>query len=241
MIPYFLKKTENDSVLFNLDDKELIFFIPSLFFDRKFARNIEGKVQLFGMFNYIIRDIKTGKDSELYAFNYPTVFETSPSSMTTIRDMEYKGLAKDDYTLLKYTKGDTVLVSTKLIQDVENVEIFYKMFNSGKIPNSVPYDQLQNIFTENISLNGKNYNLNMQLFGFIIGEMATVKDDVKTLFRHSDMKDLYAYDIKNIKLSPKQVSAYSSFTSEVYDDAVINASMVKNNSSSPMEKLFMGY
>lgn len=244
MLPYFLKKVPNSNAIqFDLDDKEMIFFIPSIFFDRKYAEIVDGKVSILGAFSYVLRDIKTGKDSELYNFNYPTVFDTAPSTKVNMRNYNLDGkLVKDDYTLLKYRKGDTVILSTKLSESIENAEIFYKMFTSGKIPTTIPYDELQEYFQENISLNGKDYNLNMQLFGLIIGESACLPNDETKLFRHSKMEDFNNYRIKNIKMSPKFISPYSSYTSEVYDEAIINASLISNKSgTSPMEKLFMGY
>ena len=242
MLPYFLEEGSDNELIFKLDDKELIFFIPAIFFDRKYAENSKGYLKIFGIFNYVIRDIKTGKDTPLYLFDFPAMFETTPSLKDTVRGFEYEGLPKDDYVLLRYQKGDVVVNSTEVIQDISNAELFFKMFISGRIPSSIPYDTLQNYFVDSMAISGKSYDLNMQLFGIIIGEMAASAKDEKVLFRHTDMSDMNAYKIKNITMSPKYVSPFSSYTSENYNEAIVNASLVSNKSStSPMEKLFMGY
>lgn len=243
MIPYFLKQKPNTTSLqFKLEDKELVFFIPTVFFDRKYVKTVNGRVNLLGIFNYTIRDIKTHKMDKLYTFNYPTLIECEPSSVVKINNLDnIKGLRPDDYTLLIFRNNDIVISSTKVIEDVANADLFYAIFTSGKLPSSIPYDKMQDYFIENLKLNGKSYGLNMQLFGFIIGEMATESGNPNVLFRHTNMDDFHDYSLKNIKISPKTVSSFSSYTSEVYDDAIINASLVKNRGSSPMEKLFMGY
>lgn len=243
MLPYFLKrKPDSNSLQFKLEDKELVFFIPTVFFDRKYVRSINGRVNLLGIFNYTIRDIKTHKMDGLYTFNYPTMIECEPSNVVKIKELDnIKGLRPDDYTLLIFRNNDIVISSTKVIEDVTTADLFYAIFTSGKLPSSIPYDKMQDYFIENLKLNGKSYNLNMQLFGFIIGEMATQTGNSNVLFRHTNMEDFHDYSLKNIKTSPKTVSAFSSYTSEVYDEAIINASLVKNRGSSPMEKLFMGY
>lgn len=243
MIPYFLKqKPDSNSLQFKLEDKELVFFIPTVFFDRKYVKTINGRVNLLGIFNYTIRDINTHKMDGLYTFNYPTLIECEPSNVVKIKDLDnIKGLRPDDYTLLIFRNNDIVISSTKVIEDVANADLFYSIFTSGRLPSSIPYNEIQNYFTENLLLNGKSYDLNMQLFGLIIGEMATQTGKPDILFRHTNMEDFHDYSLKNIKTSPKTVSAFSSYTSEVYDEAIINANLVNKRGSSPMEKLFMGY
>ena len=42
------------------------------------------------------------------------------------------------------------MVSTKVPQLVDNAEQFFQMFLSGKIPNTIPYDILDEYFPENM-------------------------------------------------------------------------------------------
>lgn len=238
MIPYFLKE-DGLKVLFNLHGKELIFFIPRIFLDRNYYQKFEGKIGILGIFNYTIRDIKTGKDEGLFTFNYPTKFWTIPSDTTNIAQLEYDGLPVDDYTLFRYRTGDVVIESSEVVEDIANTELFYTIYTTGKLPSTIDYDKIHEYFLDNIKYNGSSYGVNIQLFGMIIGETAISKNNNK--FRYTEMEDMNNYNIQNIKMLPKTVSAYSAYTSEVYDESIVNASLINKSTSSPLEKMFMGH
>ncbi|MGL5752486.1 MAG: hypothetical protein ACRCXT_18265 [Paraclostridium sp.] len=235
-IPSFLKK-DGDSLLFN-GEGEFVFYIPEIYFDSKYALIVGEYINLLGVLDYAIFD-SNGKSSGLKPFRFPTVFLTKPGNMEKIKNTKLtKHTDSQDYRLLKYKKGDQIVVSTKVPQMVANVEEFYKLFTSGKIPTTIAYNELQNYFMENIRLNGEDYGMTIQLFGIIIGEMVRASAENSKLFRHTIMDNMTGYNMINIKDVPKYVSPFTSITSENWDDSVVNAILLDKHQVSPLEPLF---
>jgi hypothetical protein len=239
-VPPFLKR-DGESLLFNNDEGEFVFFVPEIYFSRKDAIILGEYVNLFGVLDYSITD-KNGKYGKLKAFRYPTVFLSKPSSIEKVKDLKLTSAVDAcDYRLLKYKKNDIIVVSVKTPQDVDNMEELYKLFViSGRLPRTVRYDQMHEYFIENATLNGAKYNLSLQLFGILVSEIARCKNDVSKPFRFSDMKDMTEYTAINIADVPKYVSPYEAITSQNWDDAVVFATLNDKESTSPMEKVLMG-
>lgn len=236
-IPKFLKR-DGDKLLFN-QDGEFIFYVPELYFTRSCAIVVGDMVNIIGVLDYTILD-KNGKNNGLHLFRFPTVFLTRPNIIEKVKDVKLtKNTEPQDYRLLKYKKGDEIVVSVKVPQIVANTEQFYQMFTSGKLPTTIPYDKLHEYFPENMKLNGGNYGLNMQLFGIMISELCRDPKDITTLFRHTDMKDMTAYTPISIKESPNQISPIAAVTSENWNESMVYAIMNKDASSSPLESLFV--
>lgn len=236
-IPSFLKK-DGDKLLFN-GEGQFIFYVPELYFDRACATVIGDMVSLIGVLDYTILD-KNGKHNGLHLFRFPTVFLCKPGEVEKIKNIQLtQHTDQQDYRLLKFNKGDEIMVSTKVPQIIDNAELFYQMFTSGKLPTTIPYDLLHEYFPENLRLNGSDYGLNMQLFGIVISEMARDPKDSKKLFRHTDMKDMTNYRFISIKEVPNQVSPFTAVTSENWNESMINAITNKNAAYSPMESLFV--
>lgn len=235
-IPKFLKR-DGDSLLFN-QEGELVFYIPEMYFTNKYAVIVGEYINLLGILDYAIFDSK-GKHNGLKTFRFPTVFLCRPGSMEKVKDIKLTETSKpQDYRLLKFRKGDQVVVSVKVPEMVENAEEFYKLFNGGKLPTTVRYDKIHEYFVENIRLNGADYGISIQLFGIIIGEMTRSSKDITKLFRHTDMKSMTDYQMISVKEVPKYVSPFTAITSENFDESVVSAIVNKNHKYSPLEKLF---
>lgn len=235
-IPKFLKR-DGDSLLFD-QEGELIFYVPEMYFNSKYAIIVGEYVNLLGILDYAIFDEK-GKHSGLKPFRFPTVFLCRPGEMEKVKNVKLtEHIEAQDYRLLKFKKGDQVVVSVKVPEMVSNAEEFYKLFTSGKMPTTIRYDEIHNYFLENIRLNGADYGISIQLFGIIIGEMCRDPKDLSKLFRHTSMKNITEYQMLNIKEVPKYVSPFTSITSENFDESIVAAILNKNTKYSPMEKLF---
>lgn len=235
-VPKFLKR-EKESLLFNQDGL-FVFYVPEMYFERNFAIIYGDYVNLLGILDYAIFD-KTGKHKGLKQFRFPTMFTTRPHEMEKLKGVKLTSTSEpQDYRMLKYKKDDQVVTSVKVPQNVENAEMFYKIFLSGKLPTTVPYDTMHEYFIENISLNKGSYNLNMQLFGIMVSEMCRDRNDINKLFRNSNMKNMTDYTPINIREIPKTVSPFTSMTSENWNEGIINGINNKDASYSPLEKLY---
>ena len=267
-IPAFLKRN-GESLEFALDDSEFVFFVPEVFFDSdKIAVIVGNQVSLLGICNYTIID-KNGKNNGLHPFTFPTIFTCEPYQIDKKKglqlnkslmeafedddDDESESYIKEadpdlvddseesaDYRLLRFRKGDKIIVSTHVPQNINNVEIFFNLFLlTAKIPTTIPYDKLHKYFLENAKLNNFNYGLNMQIFGILVSEIARCKNDISKPFRYSAMKNMHDYKPVSIKLTPKFVSPFVSITSENFDQSLMGAITTENHKSSPLERVLM--
>jgi len=237
-IPKFLKR-KDDSLLFALEDKEFVFIVPEKFFERRDAIIIGEYVNLIGILDYAIFD-KNGKHGGLKRFNFPSVFLTKPYEIEKIKQVKLTANSEvQDYRFLKYKKDDVIVVSTKVPEEIENVEEFYKIFLTGNLPTTIPYDKLQDYFTESARINGCNYGVSLQLFGIIISEMCRDPKNMNNPYRLAKNKNMFDYKAINIEDIPKLVSPYQSLTSVNWDEGLINAIINKNAVDSPLEKVLV--
>lgn len=237
-IPSWLKK-DKEAILYN-GDGYFAFFVPERYFAGKSKSKavIMGDiVNLFGILDYQLFDSKGKPNGPVRCFKFPTVFLTKPTSIEKARNLKIVDWAPaEDYRVLKYEKGAPIILSTKVPQDLQNVEFFYDIFLRGKLPVSIPYEDLYTYLIENIKLAGESYGISNQMLGIVISEMARDPKDLSKAFRNSNSKHYQTIDIKDL---PKYISAYSAITSENWDEAVVNAIENKSTRDVPMEKILM--
>jgi len=233
----FLKR-DNDSILFS-GEGEFIFYVPEYFFETKNAVIIGEYVNILGILNYTIET--NGKNIGLKTFKFPSVLLTKPYAIEKVKNIKLiKNSEEQDYRLLKYKEGDQIIVSTKVPNDIKNVEDFYQMFLiTGKIPTTIPYNELQKYYLKTMEVNGSKYGVNIQLFGIVISEQCRDPKDLSKPFRLSNEKDMTNYLPVSIKTIPKYISPYTAITSENWDEALVSAIMAKDGEESPMEKIIM--
>jgi len=237
-VPKFLKR-DGDALLFN-DEGELIFYVPEMYFDREDAFFVGEYINIIGIFDYSVFD-KAGKNNGLHRFYFPTVFLTKPYTTEKQKNVRLTSSQDPmDYRLLRYKKGDPVVVSVKVPQQNENIEAFYKLFLYGKIPKTIPIDKLHDYFLENIELNGNDYGTNIQMFGLIFSEMCRSKKDLSVPFRNTKYTDPTDYTMISIMDLPKYISPHQSLGSQNWESAVVGAITNPSDVESPLEKLLMG-
>lgn len=237
-IPSWLKKT-NDKVIYN-GDGYFAFFVPERFFDGKKSAKaiiIGEVVNLFGVLNYQLFTENDKPNGPIRNFKFPTVFLTKPTEIQKAKNIKLESWTDaQDYRILKYRKGAEIVMSTKVPQDLQNVEFFYSLFLGGNLPTTIPYEDLYTYLTENIELAGESYGICNQILGIVTSEMARDYNNPQKAFRNSKSEHYRTIDIKDI---PKFISAYSAITSENWDEAVVNAIENKSTKNIPMEKILM--
>ena len=241
-LPKFLDKQGN-SLVFNMPDSTFVFYVPMNYFSNTskvpIATIVGQYVSTIGLFNWAIID-KNGKRGQLHTFYFPTMFLCKPDEMEKVKNLSLDGEDPSDYMLLKFTLGDEIVSECRVPQLIDNVEMTFKMsIMTAKIPNTIPYDKLWEVYMESASLNGFSYNLNIQLFGLLISRLCRDKNDLTKMFCETDMKDMTAYKLVDIRMVPKYISPYTAITSENWDEAVRAAVLMKDKDTpvSPLEKI----
>lgn len=240
-LPSFLRE-EHQKLIFNDKDKELVAYIPEKFFERGIANIIGEYIELLGIFNYTVQDLKTGKNIGLKTFRFPTLFTTMPSITEKVKDIQ---LIKDsdpmDYRIFRYREGDEFVVSTDVIQSIANVEkcanLFYVL---GFIPNTIPYDQIHEYIMDNMALNGSSYGVNAQIIGFTISELCRSKKDPNIPFRLSKSTNMHDYKSMSIKNISKLISPYTALISEDFDESLVYAMLNDSPKDTPLEEILVG-
>lgn len=245
-VPKFLK-LEGESLLFNEDNKEFIFYVPENFFDatsKRAVAEIKGDyVSMIGICDWAIIDSK-GQRSELKPFCFPTMFLCKPYDIEKVKGLKLDSDREPkDYRLLHFKKGDEVVSQVRVPQIIDNVELFYKLaIITARIPSTIPYDKLWSIFLENMSLNGSSYGLNAQLFGIVIAGICRDPKDITRPFRMTNMNDMHNYKPVPVTLIPNYISPYTSIISQGWDESLASAILMKDKEDlpySPLEKIVM--
>lgn len=238
--PYLSRK--GDSLIFNKDHQQFIFYVPEKYYDTNNAITIGEYVQVFGLLDFQIVTTDGKPITKIKQFSFPTVITTKPASSEKVKDLRLTKYAKpQDYRLLKFNKGDQVITSVMVPQDISTVEAFYNLFNRGNLPPTIPYDALPEIYLENMRLADNAYNINAQLFGILYSEVYRSNTDLDKPYRLGNSDDPLAYTAIPITQVPKKVSPYVSITSENWDEAVIGAIGIGDNGmDSPLEPVLTG-
>jgi hypothetical protein len=232
-------KFENNRLIFTGD--EMVAYIPSFFFDGSTEYALfEGEyIKLLGIFNYSIFD-KGKSVTGLGTFKVPTVMLTKPSKIEKEELTLLSTSKKQMYHLLKYYKGDMIIVDTRIPQDIGNVEMFFKLFTSGNLPNTIPYDDIQNLFLDNAKANGFSYPISNHILGIIIRELSKSQSDLQKPYALTKFNDTKTnYQPINIKDNPRYISPFTAFTSEDFNASIPLAIMNDKPIDAPLEKLLI--
>jgi hypothetical protein len=237
--PKFIK-VQGQSYVFN-GEGTFVFYVPEKYFSTGLAV-LEGEfVSLFGILSYAILNKEGKAVSGLHNFNFPALFMTKPDDIEIAKHIKLtKNTKEQDYRLLKYTNNGKIVVNYEIPVDAAvNLKAFYRAFQFGNIPNTVPYDEGQNYFLRNILLTENKYNVSLQLIGMVWSESCRALNDTSIPFRLSKSNDMTAYQMINIKDIPRDVSPFTAFTSETWDKALVSAIVTDKNEESPLEKIMM--
>ena len=240
-LPSFIKE-DKQKLIFNDPNKEFLAYIPEKYFDRRIAEVVGEFIDILGIFDFTVQDIKTGKNIGLHPFRFPTVFTTHPSQVDKVKAVK---LTKDsefmDYRILRYREGDELVVSTDVVQFIGNVEKLVNLwYILGSINNTIPYDKLHEYIIENMALNGNSYGLNAQMFGFTISELCRSTKDSNIPFRLSGTDNMHDYKSMSVKDISKLVSPYTAIISEDFDTSLVYAMMNETPKDTPLEKILVG-
>ena len=160
-LPKFLS-LEGNSLVFNQDNATFVFYVPMNYFNntsKVSIAEISGQyVSMIGLCNWAIIDAN-GKASKLMPFNFPSMMLCKPYEMEKVKNLSLDNTEPSDYMLLKFKKGDEVVSQVRVPQLIDNVEMFFKMaIMTAKIPTTIPYDKLWEVYIESANLNGFSYN-----------------------------------------------------------------------------------
>ena len=171
---------------------------------------------IMGLFNIRIFTSPDQKDNDvpLRTFNYPNMIETYPSS-STIQKLNFTG-EEESYRVLHYIQGDEIMPSS-MPKAANNCTKFLNAITAGKIPNTIPYNDILVTWHRNLESNGISPKIPSMYMQAIIAEKCRYFKDPSKAFRKIYGKDMSRNDYMMTNM--RGTAAYSSvFASQVFED-----------------------
>ena len=235
-------KVQGDSFVFD-QDGEFVFVVPDVYFESRSAIIVGEFVNIMGVLNYYIEDTK-GHKGPLKRFYFPSIFLTQPYTIEKVKGLQLlPNRDPEDYRLLRYRKGDKIVVHDRVPMDSDNAEELFRLFViTGHVPNTVPYNMLFDYFNDSIHLANASYGVSNQLLGILPTEICRDPNDLSRPFRLSKSKKEHKWtDYVNVSVKevPQYVSPFVDLTSENFDESIAQAILMDPSKAkdTPLEKI----
>lgn len=220
------------------------FYIPQAFFKSSagFAEDRGDTIRGIGLFDVGI--FSDGKLVEMRTLNIPTWIELYVHES---EDREVQLPGSDDLVpckVLIYYKGAKVM-TTKIIEDSSNAELYLKLICGGKIPTSVPYGKSAQIWRKNQQMNGVHLGVPAVIEEMILSVAYRDKKNLgqkfcKVIGQNKNVSE-YDYNMASIRQICQYASTFTALWFEDFD-AMVTTSLNrtrenKPEANSPLEKI----
>jgi len=234
---------DGENIVFNGHYLEM--YIPAFYFESQLAENYGSSLRVFGLFNTRVYTDK-GAPMKLETFNLPTLVYIYPSEIEKkeLQLVEGDNGEVESYYIAKFYKGAKIMKNI-IPQDASNVELFLDILCRGKIPKTIPYGQVLQIWQKNLSLNGVKLGVTATVLEVVISEIYRDKKKPEQTFAKVIGKDPstseYAYKTANIREICARNSTFAALTFEDMDSMITSALNInkynKQETESPIEKI----
>lgn len=158
-------------------------------------------------------------------FNYPNMIETYPTENSTEKLVLIDGQELTDYRVLKYYKGD-VMMDANTEKNSKNCEKYLRMINMGKIPTTIKYTDLLNLWLNNFAINGFDPGVAGVTLQAVYSEMCRDPKDPSRQFRKVAGLGNYNpndYFPANMRQVTSYSSVFNSITFETVGDMLVSS------------------
>lgn len=247
MMNEFIKKDGN--IIVNVDHAEA--YIPVDMFSTNeessaaLASSYGEGFKILGLFNIRLSNDPNQEDMSklpLRTFSYPNMIITYPSSSAEVTLSLVKGEEPIRYKVLRYVQGD-VMMSDSMPKDGDNAVQFMRAVINGKLPSTIPYNDVFTAWIRNLESNSSNPGIPLLYLQCIISEVYRSKKNPSDQFRKVYGKDMTSNEYTTTNM--RGTAAYSSvFASQIFEDMgrmlTTSVNMTRRNlpqSISPIEKV----
>ena len=233
----------NDQVIFTGGYMEV--YIPRYYFEDKVAIRIGNLIETLGMFVFRVFKSEDDKTDNVptHIFNFPSIMATKPTDSYNAKlPGLIKGSSIEEFTVLKYYKGDVFINNVNMVQKSDNTVLFINLLNKGKIPSIIPYNKVLETEIANLEFNNVNLKVPATVMELIISEIYRDKNDLTKSFRFraGQGANMMDYRPTNIKSISTFNSTFTGITFENIDynitASVNKARQGKSEAISPIEK-----
>lgn len=238
-----MTKDDGENIVFNGTYMEA--YIPDFYFEGKLAEDYGSSIRVFGLFNIRTFDAKN-KPLKLETFNVPTMIYMHPSELEkkVMQLIPGDDSEPEKYRVAKFYKGN-IIMPNSLPQDASNVELFLDVLTRGKVPKTIPYSQVLQVWQKNLALNGVKLGVTSTVLEIIISEIYRNKKKPEETFAKLIGKDPrtseFAYRTANIREICARNSTFAALTFEDMDQMITSSLNINNlnkqETTSPIEKI----
>ena len=238
---------------FRKDDKYVYFvgkymevYIPEMYFEKDIAEIIGDHFRTMGVLNFrTFNDTDGNKPNKLRTFNLPIDINTFPSGGYEVKTMDLIGNKQEDtYYVCKYYNGD-IFCDSKNPASRMAFERFLNILIGGKLPVTLPYKDIIEIWNRNLSMNGINFDIPDVVKEVVIASIYRSKSDQHIQFSKVIGKNPKVSQYDYVTASPreitKQAGTYIGISFENMDEMLIsginNGRYNKKEIESPVEEL----
>lgn len=215
---------------------ELEIYVPQSYFESGLAEAIGDRFSIFGILS--VR-CKNGGKYEKATLNIPTYNNFYPPQ--TYNDVDANG---EKVLVMKFFKNDAVMDKATR-SDMENSQLFLKMICGGKLPSTIPYSKLLEVWDTNLSANNMNYQVSSTIKEIILAEMNRTKgkpeQKYSVVMGKNPSADPYGYEPTSINKVCSMSSTFSAITFENMDEMIITSVNMrrygKQEKDTPLEKI----
>lgn len=229
-----------DDIIF--DGHYLECYIPEYFMDGSFAEQIGNTLKVFGLFSIRTFDGK-GNPGKLETFALPLFISLFAVDIEKRQVALLPDREPETYYVAKFFRGNK-LMSKYVMPDSTNVEIFLNMMLRGKVPNTIPYDKIIEIWHNNLKLNNVHIGTTSCILEIIVSEIYRDRKNPDKKFAEVIGKDpktsVYAYKTANIREICARKSTFTAISFEDMDSMIttsLNMGDGKEQTTSPIEKI----
>lgn len=207
-------RSDNKFMYCNAD--RMNFLIPNYFFDKtkRFAEDRGQKIKVFGLFNV---EYFFGSKREIRCMKNPFFIEVNKLDFEN-QDVDLPGEGLTSCMVLRYLKDDQIM-DAQIIEDSDNALTYVNYILAGKVPRTVPYSLVHEMWTKNQEVANVNFGVRSETEEMILAlRYRNPKNQVEK-FAEIYGKDLNVGEYDYIPASNRQVCQYAStFSSMTFED-----------------------
>lgn len=237
---------------FKDDGKNIIFigkymevYISQYYFDKKAAEIIGDHFRTLGILNFrTFQDVEGKKPNKLRVFNLPIDITTYPSGGFEKKSLDLVGKGEEEYYILKYYNED-ILCQDVVAASVNTFTLCMNITLSGKLPATIPYSGVYDIWENSYTMNGVNFDIPDVVKELIISQIyrdpKNFSNTYGAVMGKNPRASEYGYKQANQRELTSSQSAFNGLIFEDFDRMLISGINGtrdgRKENTSPMEEV----
>jgi hypothetical protein len=239
-LPFLTKK--DNKVVFTGEKLEI--YIPAEYFENDLAEELGLKISTIGIFPMMYYSSLEGTRHTTYQFKLPETIVFSYTESRKEKVSIKEGYDEDNYTIYTLYNNDDLIENITMTKSFTNTEGLVKLHNTGRIPSTIKYSDILNLYLENMNTNDCNLGVPSTIIEAVISELARDKDNYEIPFRKAINSNPKLTELDYRQLSIKDLamvtSTFTAITSENMNVAITSSVNKARNggveNDTPVEK-----